>query len=195
MFYKIAKDDFQFIIPTFLILIFFFFKYILHIFNKLDLAYFSGLFHREPYRIFTTHFTHADFGHLLSNIGGIIFIRYFLKELQLKSNKFYIIFMIFASTLLILLQWISDIYLFTNPFSILIGFSGIVYASFAFIVMSSIYGKDRFLSFYIGLVPNIKVKQASLVILGIGFLWSLLPGISLSGHFYGFLAGIILFFL
>ncbi len=194
MFYKISKNDYQFIIPALLIFSFFLFTHILPVFNKSELAYFSGAFFQEPHRIFTTHFTHADFSHLLSNLGGIIFIRYFLKELKLKSNIFFLLFIILASSLLITLQWASDIYIFTNPFSFLIGFSGIVYASLAFILISSSYGKDRFLALYIGLLPDAKVQKASWVILGIGFLWSLLPGISFSGHFYGFCAGIILFF-
>ncbi len=192
---KLPKQDWQYFIPAFVIVIVFVGTDIIFNLNKLELAYFSGGLLIEPYRVITSHLVHADFGHLLANIGGIIVARFFLNELKLKNNFLFLVLICFLIPLQTSLQWLLDIYLFENPMSFLIGFSGILYGVDAFILFSSIFGKRRFLGLETSLTINAKVKEATIVITGIGFLWSLLPGVSFSGHLTGFMAGSILFFL
>ena len=79
--------------------------------------------------------------------------------------------------------------------SLAIGFSGILYGVNAFILLASIYEKQRFIGLKIDLKKNQQIRQTMIVLTGIGIAWSLLPGISLLGHLAGFIAGVLLFLL
>ncbi len=79
--------------------------------------------------------------------------------------------------------------------SFALGFSGILYGIDAFILLASIYGKERFLKLKIDLRKNQQVRQTIIVLTGVGIAWSFLPGISLPGHLAGFIAGALLFLL
>ncbi len=195
MIQRFSKSDWQYLLPVVVVVAFFVGTNITGNLNKFELAYFSGGLLREPYRGITSHFVHGDFGHLLANIGGIIVARFFLKELQVKSNFLFAAIVFLLIPLQTSLQWIWDMYIFQNTDSFLIGFSGILYGVYSFILLSSIYGKQRFLALNIGLLTNTKVKEAVFVLTGIGFAWSLFPLISFSGHLTGFLSGAILFLL
>ena len=77
----------------------------------------------------------------------------------------------------------------------LVGFSGVLYGSFTFILMSSFYGKENIFNIFIGLEKNNVIKKLMVIILFLGVLFSLLPNISLYGHLAGVISGFILFFL
>ena len=79
--------------------------------------------------------------------------------------------------------------------SIAVGFSGILYGVDAFILLSSIYEKNRFVGLDIGLRKDQQIPQTMIVLTTIGIAWSFLPDISLLGHLTGFMAGALLFLL
>ena len=157
------------------------------------MAYFSGRLLLEPYRGLTSHLLHFDLSHLLSNVFGIVVARYFLKELKLTSAYLFLVLLSLLIPLHSFLQWLVDIYLFKNQMSLLIGFSGILYGIDSFILLSSIYGKRKFLTLHIGLTPNSKVSNAMFVLTCLGLCFSLLPKISLSAHLTGIIFGCLLF--
>ena len=84
---------------------------------------------------------------------------------------------------------------FHDPNHFLIGFSGIIFGAFSFILLSSIYGKQYIFKISIGLKKNYEIKKLMIIFLSLGILYSLLPGISLSGHLAGILSGFFIFFL
>ncbi len=192
---RISQNDWQYVIPSLLLLTVFIGTDLLDIFQKSDFAYLSGVIINEPYRLVTAHLFHADFNHLLANTFGIVIVRYFFWQLKLKNTYFFIVLIFLLMPLQVFLQWFIDMPVLKNPFSLLIGFSGILYGADAFILFSSMLGKEKFLNFKLGLVSNIEVFRAMLLLTTLGFLSSLLPGISFSGHLTGFIAGSILFLL
>ncbi len=163
--------------------------------KKEDFAYISTVLPFQPYRGVTSHFFHADLSHLSANIFGLVVARYFLKELKLQGYYFLLLLISLLIPLQALMQWILDIYILKGGYYLLLGFSGIIYGIDAFILLSSMYGKNTFLSLDIGLVKSISVRNAMLFLTGVGFAWSLLPSISFSAHFTGFISGALLFFL
>ena len=76
-----------------------------------------------------------------------------------------------------------------------LGFSGIIYALFGFLLLTSVYGKSYFLGKEIGLKSNYEVQKMSKTICLIGLIFSFLPGVSLLGHLSGFFAGLFLFLI
>ena len=192
---KIIKKEAQFIIPSFLCFLLFVIINFKSFNLILDLSYWSSYLINQPYRILSYSFVHKDFNHLLSNLFGIIVVRYCFIKLNLK-NTFLFLYLII---LLILIQtfylFIIDNFLFYNPNHLLVGFSGIIFGTFSFILFSSIYGKDYIFNIFIGLKKNNKIYRLISVFLSLGMIFSLLPGISLSGHFAGILSGFIIFIL
>ena len=192
---KVPKDDWQYVIPFLVCTICFFATDLLGIIEKTHFAYWSGRLLVEPYRIITYHFIHGDVNHLLANISGIIVARYFLKALRLKSVYFLLVFVALVIPLQTFINWFVDIFIFGNPMSLAIGFSGILFGVDAFILMTSIYGKKRFVFINCEMSKNYKLFKSISFLTGIGTIWSFLPGISFLGHMSGFVAGIILFWL
>ena len=76
-----------------------------------------------------------------------------------------------------------------------LGFSGIIYALFGFLLLTSFYGKSYFLGKKISLRSNCEIQKMSKTICVIGLIFSFFPGISLLGHISGFAAGCLLFFI
>ena len=76
-----------------------------------------------------------------------------------------------------------------------LGFSGIIYALFGFLLLTSFYGKSHFLGKKIGLKSNYEVQIMLKTICLIGLVFSFLPGVSLLGHLSGFIAGCFLFLI
>ena len=190
---KISKDDWQFLLPFLVCLICFIATDIFGIIQKAKFAYWSSRLLEEPFRIITTHFIHSDAKHLLGNTFGLIVARYFLKSLNLKGNLFFLLLVGLLIPLQTLIFWFIDIFFFKNPMSIAVGFSGILYGVYAFILLSSIYGKQSFVCLRIDLRKDQQIRQAMIALTGIGIAWSLLPRISLIGHLSGFIAGAVLF--
>tara|TARA_B100000902_G_scaffold8_1_gene9 strand:- start:41 stop:349 length:309 start_codon:yes stop_codon:yes gene_type:complete len=91
--------------------------------------------------------------------------------------------------------FIVDNFLFYNPNNLLIGFSGIIFGAFSFILLSSIYGKEYIFNIFIGLKKNYEINKLMTLFLSLGIFYSFLPSISLSGHVAGILSGFIIFFL
>jgi len=192
---KISKDDWQYFVPFLACTICFFATDLFGIIDKASIAYWSGRLFYEPYRIITSHFFHGDFNHLLANISGIIVARYFLKSLSLQSDYFFLAFIVLIIPLQSFICWCIDILVYRNPMSLAIGFSGVLFGIDAFILMTTIYGKKKFV--YIGceLKKDSRLLKSISVLTGIGIIWAFLPGISLLGHMSGILAGFILFWL
>tara|TARA_B100000700_G_C15024279_1_gene847335 strand:- start:910 stop:1497 length:588 start_codon:yes stop_codon:yes gene_type:complete len=192
---KVSHDDWQYLIPFLVCTVCFIATDLLGIIEKTSVAYWSGSLLAEPYRIITSHFFHGDINHLLANTSGIIVARYFLKALRLRSD--YFLFAVIA--LLIPLQpficWSIDFFVNANPMPPAIGFSGILFGIDAFILLTTIYGKKNFLFIKCDMNKNSNLVKPISLFTGIGIVWSFLPGISLIGHFAGFVSGLILFWL
>jgi len=192
---KVPKEDWQYLLPFLACTICFLATDLFGLIEKTRFAYWSGVLLVEPHRIITTHFIHGDAKHLLANTFGIVVARYCLKGLSLKGNFFFLLLVALLIPLQTLIFWFVDIFFFRNPMSIAVGFSGILYGVDAFILLSSIYEKNRFVGLDIGLRKDQQIRQTMMVLTSIGIAWSFLPDISLLGHLTGFMAGALLFLL
>ncbi len=196
---SISKYDWQYIISASLLIVTFILTDLIEVFDKEFLYFVPRLISDQPYRIFTAILVHADLNHLLSNLGGIIITRYFLIRLGIESSLFYLKFILICSFLNFFITWIYEktLLFFFNiyPNYAALGFSGIIYALFGFLLLTSFYGKSHFLGKKIGLKSNYEVQKMSKTICLIGLIFSFLPGVSLLGHISGFLAGCFLFLI
>ena len=192
---KVSRDDWQYLLPFLACTICFITTDLFGILEKTSFAYWSGRLLFEPYRIITSHFFHGDVNHLLASFSGIIVVRYFLKALKLTSNYFFIAFISLMIPLQTFILWFLDIFVIGNYMSLVIGFSGILFGMDAFILMTTIYGKKRFLSFKCNLKKDLQLFRSIFILTGIGIIWSFLPGISFLGHMSGLLAGFLLFWV
>ena len=196
---SINKYDWQYIVSASFLILAFIFTDLTNFFKKEFLFYAPRLISDQPYRIFTSILIHADLNHLLSNLGGIIITRYFLMRLGIKSRFFYLKFILICSFFNFFIIWVYEkiLYYFLNiyPNYAYLGFSGIIYAFFGFLLLASIYGKSHFLGQKIGLQSNYEIEKMSKTICLIGFILSFLPEVSLLGHISGFIAGCLLFLI
>ena len=196
---SISKYDWQYITTASLLIIVFIITDLIRVFDKEFLYFVPRLISDQPYRIFTSILVHADLNHLLSNLGGIIITRYFLIRLGNESKFFYLIFTLICTFISFLFIWFYEkiLFYFFNIFPnyASLGFSGIIYALFGFLMLTSFYGKNYFLGNKIGLKSNYEVQKMSKTICVIGLILSFLPGVSLLGHISGFLAGCFLFLI
>ena len=195
----ISRYDWQYLICAALLISVFIFTDIFRLFDKEFLFYSSRLISEQPHRIFTSILVHANFNHLLTNLGGIVITRYFLMQLGIKSTLFFLKFILICSYLDFFIIWIYEKILsyFFNiiPNYSALGFSGIIYAFFGFLLLTSFYGKSYFLGYEIDLKKNNEIKKMSKTICLIGLIFSFLPGVSLLGHLSGFIAGCFLFLI
>ena len=194
---SISKYDWQYIVTGFFLISVFIFTDLIGVIDK-EYFYFVPRLINQPYRIFTSILTHADLNHLLSNLGGIIITRYFLMRLGIKSRFFYLKFILICSFLNFFIIWVYEkilSYFNIYPNYAALGFSGIIYALFGFLLLTSFYGKKYFLGKEIGFKSNYEVQKMSKTICLIGLIFSFLPGVSLLGHLSGFIAGCFLFLI
>jgi len=196
---SISKNDWQYILSASLLIIVFIITDLIRVFDKEFLYFVPRLISVQPYRIFTSILVHADLNHLLSNLGGIIITRYFLMRLGIESRFFYLKFILICSFLNFFIIWfyekILSYFLNFYPNYAALGFSGIIYALFGFLLLASFYGKSHFLGKKIGLKFNYEVQKMLKTICLIGLIFSYLPGVSLLGHLSGFIAGCFLFLI
>ncbi len=196
---SVSKYDWQYIIIGFILISVFIFGDLIEVFDKEIFYFIPRLISNQPYRIFTSILIHADLNHLLSNLGGIIITRYFLMKLEIESSTFYLKFILICSFLNFIIIWVYEKILsyFFNvyPNYAALGFSGIIYALFGFLLLSSYYGKNYFLGKKIGLESNFEVHRMSKTICLIGLIFSFLPKVSLLGHIAGFITGCFLFLI
>ncbi len=196
---SISKYDWQYILSASLLILIFILTDLIGFIDKEYFYFVPRLISDQPYRIFTSILIHADLNHLLSNLGGIIITRYFLMRLGIKSRFFYLKFIFICSFLNFFVIWIYEKILsyFLNfyPNYAALGFSGIIYALFGFLLLTSFYGKKYFLGKEIGFKSNYEVQKISKTICLIGLIFSFLPGVSLLGHLSGFLVGCFLFLI
>ncbi len=195
---SISKYDWQYILSASLLISVFILTDLIGVIDKEYFYFVPKLISDQPYRIFTSILIHADLNHLLSNIGGIIITRYFLMRLGIESRYFYVKFILICSFLNFFIIWFYEkILSFFNiyPNYAALGFSGIIYALFGFLLLTSFYGKSNFLGKKIGLKSNYEVQKMSKTICFIGLIFSFLPGVSLLGHLSGFIAGCFLFLI
>ena len=119
-------------------------------------------------------------------------------RLGIESRFFYFKFILICSYLNFFIIWVYEkILSFFNfyPNYAALGFSGIIYALFGFLLLTSFYGKSYFLGKEINFKPNYEVQKMLKTICLIGLIFSFLPGVSLIGHLSGFIAGCFLFLL
>ena len=192
---KVSKEDWQYFVPFLACTFCFFATDIFGIIDKTTIAYWSGRLFDEPYRIITSHFFHGNFNHLLANISGIIVARYFLKSLNLQSHYFFIAFIALTMPLQSIICWFVDIFVYKNAMSLSIGFSGVLFGIDAFILMTTIYGKKKFIYIKCDLLKDPRLLQSISLLTGLGIIWSFQPGISLVGHMSGLFSGFLLFWL
>ena len=196
---SISKYDWQYLLTGFFLISIFICIDLIGVIDKEYFYFVPRLISDQPHRIFTSILIHADLNHLLSNLGGIIITRYFLMKLRIKSRFFYLKFIFISSFFNFFIIWIYEkilayfFYIFPNYAAL--GFSGIIYALFGFILLTSFYGKNYFLGEKIGLKSNYEVQKMSRTICIIGLIFSFLPGVSLLGHLSGFIAGFFLFLI
>ena len=194
----ISKFDWQYFVTGIFLISVFIFTDLIGVLDKEYFYFVPRLISDQPHRIFTSILIHADLNHLLSNLGGIIITRYFLMRLGIKSRFFYLKFVFICSFLNFFIIWVYEkILSFFNIFPnyAALGFSGIIYALFGFLLLTSFYGKSHFLGKKIGLKSNYQVQKMSKTICLIGLIFSFLPGVSLLGHLSGFIAGCFLFLI
>ena len=195
---SISKYDWQYILSASLLISVFILTDLIGVIDKKYFYFVPKLISDQPYRIFTSILVHADLNHLLSNLGGIIITRYFLIRLGIKSRFFYLKFVFICSFLNFFIIWVYEkilSYFNIFPNYAALGFSGIIYALFGFLLLTSFYGKSHFLGKKIGLKSNYEVQKMSKTICLIGLIFSFLPGVSLLGHLSGFIAGCFLFLI
>ena len=195
----ISRYDWQYLICAALLISVFIFTDIFRLFDKEFLFYSSRLISEQPHRIFTSILVHANFNHLLTNLGGIVITRYFLMQLGIRSTVFFLKFILICSYVDFFIIWIYEKTLsyFFNiiPNYAALGFSGIIYAFFGFLLLTSFYGKSYFLGYEIDLKKNNEIKKMSKTICLIGLIFSFMPGVTLLGHLSGFVAGCFLFLI
>ena len=192
---KIIFKEGQFIIPVFVCFVLFFIINIQGLFNISELSYWSGFIIKQPYRIISYSFVHQDFNHLFSNIFGIIVVRYCFLNLNLKNKFLFFYLTILLVPIQTIFLFIIDNFLIYNYNHLLVGFSGVLFGSYTFILLSSIFGKRNILNIFIGLEKSKDIKKLMILFLSLGIAYSLLPNISLSGHLSGMLSGFVIFFL
>ena len=196
---SISKYDWQFVVSASVLISVFIFTDLIKVFDKEVLYFVPRLISEQPHRIFTSILVHADLNHLLSNLGGIIITRYFLMRLGIESRLFYLKFILICSFLNFFVIWTYEKILsyFFNiyPNYAALGFSGIIYALFGFLLLTSFYGKNYFLGKKISLKSNYEVQNMSKTICFIGLIFSFLPRVSLLGHLSGFISGCFLFLI
>ena len=196
--YSISKYDWQYILSASLLISVFILTDLIGVIDKEYFYFVPKLISDQPYRIFTSILAHADLNHLLSNIGGIIITRYFLMRLGIESRFFYLKFIFSCSFLNFFIIWFYEkilSYFNIFPNYAALGFSGIIYALFGFLILTSCYGKKYFLGKEIGFKSNYEVQKMSKTICLVGLIFSFLPGVSLLGHLSGFIAGCFLFLI
>ena len=152
------KKEAQFIIPSCLCFLLFVVVNLTHFYLVSDLSYWSSYIINQPYRILSYSFVHKDINHLLSNLFGIIVVRYCFINLKLKNIFLFLYLIILLIPIQTFYLFIIDNYLFYNPNHLLVGFSGIIFGSFSFILLSSLYGKEYILNIFIGLKKNYEIR-------------------------------------
>ena len=192
---KIKKKEAQFIIPSFLCFLLFIVINFKRFFLISDLSYWSSYLINQPYRILSYSFVHKDFNHLLANLFGIIVVRYCFINLNLKNIFLFLYLIILIIPIQTFFLFILDNFLFYNPNHLLVGFSGIIFGTFSFILLSSLYGKEYFFNIFIDLKKNNEIYRLMTFFLSLGIIYSFLPSISLSGHIAGILSGFVIFIL
>ncbi|MBO8217610.1 rhomboid family intramembrane serine protease [Prochlorococcus marinus] len=196
---SISKNDWQYILSASLLIIVFILTDLIRVFDKEILYFVPRLISDQPHRILTSILVHADLNHLLSNLGGIIITRYFLIRLGIESRFFYLKFILICSFFNFFIIWVYEKILsyFLNfyPNYAALGFSGIIYALFGFLLLASFYGKSRFLGKKISLKSNYEVQKMLKTICTLGLIFSFLPEVSLLGHISGLIAGFFLFLI
>ena len=192
---KIINKEGQYIVPIFFCILLFFIINIKSLINISELSYWSNLITKQPHRIISYSFVHNDFNHLFSNLFGIIIVRYCFLSLNLKNKKLFFYLIILLIPIQTIFLFILDNFLMYNLNHLLVGFSGVLFGSYTYILLSSIFGKKNMFHIFVGLEKSNEIKKLMIILLSSGIVYSFLPNISLSGHLSGMLSGFIIFFL
>ena len=123
---KIINKEAQFIIPSFLCIVLFLIINFKGFFYISDFSYWSSNLLNQPYRILSYSFVHKDFNHLLSNLFGIVVVRYCFINLKLNNKWLFFYLIILLIPIQTFYLFIVDNFLFYDPNHLLIGFHLIV---------------------------------------------------------------------
>ena len=192
---QIDVNDYQFIIFPLLLILVFLITDIFYTFNKIEYAYSNSIIPSEIYRLFTCHFLHKDLNHLLSNIGGVIIARYYFKQLKLNNRYFFIYLVLLIIPIQSFIMIFADNYLIKKDVYYAYGFSGIIYGIDSFLLLISLMGKRTILNLELNIKKNRLASKSLSILTYIGIIYSLFPGISLTAHLAGLIAGSIIFLL
>ena len=112
---KIINKEAQFILPSFLCILFFIVINFKGFFLISDFSYWSSNLLNQPYRILSYSFVHKDFNHLLSNLFGIVVVRYFFINLKFKNIYLFLLSNYIVNTNSDFYLFIIDNFLFYDP--------------------------------------------------------------------------------
>lgn len=155
----------------------------------------SGMMLNEPHRFFTNALIHMDGGHLLRNLFGIVIARAILMQLGMRSKYFFVLLVLMLIPFSSLLQWFWEVVVSANLNAASLGFSGVVYGVDAFLLLSAMHGKEKFMKIPINLDRNYQAQQTMIALTVIGQIWNFIGDVSVVGHQSGFVAGLLLFLL
>ena len=188
-------NEFQFLIPIVICLLFFFLINISNIYRIDNFSYFPHKFFSEPLRLITFNFIHKDINHLISNLFGIVIIRYSLIKLKLKNGRLFLYLIGYIIPTQSFLLYVLDKFILYHRNYSLIGFSGIIFATYSFLMLSAFYGNKFFFKSFVGLKKNSEIYKILFFLLVIGMIFSLLPEVSFMGHLSGMMSGIMIYLI
>lgn len=133
----------------------------------------------QYWRLITANFVHFDLFHLLMNCFALYQLGILVEHFYKKTNTIIIVLVSLWTTSLIplFLYFLSGY----NALVVSGGFSGVLSGMIASILVFSYYYRFTYIDLYKRVLNNLLVM----------FLISLLPSISLIGHFSGFVGGFI----
>jgi membrane associated rhomboid family serine protease len=156
-----------FVIFTIIILILSFYQ-----FNEIDNGNGKNMCNKKLYNSFARQFYHGDISHLLSNLFVFFQLSYLLdKILDLES------YLLLIVSLIVLLSLIDYVLYKNNLINCSIGFSGVVFGLYAWVLLyNKGFNKALFIDLIVLLYPSLVV-----------------PNISFIGHLTGIIVGIFMY--
>ncbi|MDM8538578.1 rhomboid family intramembrane serine protease [Desulfobacterales bacterium HSG17] len=121
-------------------------------------------------------FLHGSFKHLMGNSGTLLVLLIISLSLSPKMTFYAVLFIIFAGG--------GAVWLFGKPNTVHIGASGVIFGLMGFLLFIGIFQKK-----WKPLIFSIVVFFAYGGVLV--SLFTIVPGVSWSGHFWGFISGVV----
>lgn len=187
--------DYQYLATAGVLIVIWLASDLLGIIDKNQWMSWSGVMFNQPHRFFTTTLVHADGGHLLANLSGIVIARAIFMQIGMKSKYLFLLLVVILIPLSSTLQWFWEVAIASNFNAASLGFSGVLYGVDAFLLICAMKGKDKFMKIPINITSNYQAQQTMIVLTVIGQIWNFTGEVSVVGHQAGFVAGILLFLI